>query len=119
MRDEATRELWNWRRAHSDSWLDDHLGVTVPPAFKEMTTGKAFDEPEEYVPPIDESLADFTEAIIVKIGTIDPDIYEAMVGFWPYSRSEHRIAQDMGKSVRYVKSCLNSGERLYKKMRKT
>lgn len=118
MTDDATRELWNWRRAHSDRWLDEHLGIDQPPAFKELQSGRAFDESTDYTPPIDEIQAERTESIIVRIGTIDPDIYEAMVGFWPYNRSEHRIAKDMGKSVRYVKGCLNAGERLYKRMRR-
>lgn len=119
MSDDATRELWNWRRAHSDSWLEDHLGIGEQPMFKECSTPSGYDEPDHPPPPVDEILASKTEAIIVHIGTIDPDIYEAMVGYWPYNRSEYRIAKDMKKSVPYVKSCLAAGERMHKQLRKT
>mgnify|MGYP001814444342 CR=1 FL=1 len=118
MKSQTIRELENWRWAHSDHWLDEHLGIDQQPWAKQHQSGKAFDEPDDPPPVVDEQLAERTEAIVVHIGTVDTDIYEAMVGFWPYGRSVERVARDMGKSVTYVKSCLNAGERLYGKLRR-
>ena len=111
-------ELKNWRAAHNDRWLDRHLDIEPPPIFEQYQSGKAFDEPDDWHGEPDQRMAELTEGIVVKIGTVDLDIYEAMVGFWPYARSYERIAQDMHKSVPYVKACLRSGERMYGIMRK-
>ena len=115
---ETERELRNWARAHADHWLENHLCIDEPPAFKQYQSGKAFDEPETAPDPIDEQMAEKTEAIIVKIGLQDLDIYQAMVGFYPYRKSADRIAQEMGKSVPYVHGCIRAGKRMYHKMRK-
>lgn len=111
-------ELHNWRAAHNDDWLEHHLEVDAQPVFQQYQSGKAFDEPDDPKAAPDEQLAELTERIVVHIGTQDLDIYQAMVGFWPLKHSLERIAQDMHKSVPYVKGCLNSGERLYKRLRK-
>jgi len=115
---DAERELLNWARAHSDRWLDHHLDIEPSPTFEQWQSGKAFDEPEDPPDPVDEHLAEWTESIVVHIGTKDLDIYEAMVGRYPYHRSYERIAQDMGKSVKYVKSCLRAGTRMYGRLRR-
>jgi len=119
MNKKTKQELENWRWAHSDGWLEDHLDISEQPTFKYYKSGRAFDESSDPPIVVDEQLAEKTEAIVVHIGTIDQDIYQAMVGYWPYGRSCARIARDMKKSVRYVKSCLAAGERMYQRIRKS
>lgn len=118
MKDQIERDLRNWGRAMSDDWLEDVLGVDEQPAWKEYVSGRAFDDPEESAEPVDEVRADKTEAIVVKIGTFEPDYYEVLVGVYPKRRSYNRIAHDMGQSVPYVKNCLAAAKQMYIKLAK-
>lgn len=112
----AQADLDNWGRAMADDWLEDHLGIGMGPTWKHYVSGKSFDEPETFVPPTDEIKALETEAIINKVGAINPDYYEILVAVYPKRRKYGRIAKDMSRSVPWVRQARVNAELLFLKL---